>query len=384
MIGDNKMSNIEEYVVKMRRELHKYPEISGKEFKTAELIRRELDSMGIDFTEVGTSTVAEIKGTSDGITVALRADIDALSVTEETELDFRSENTGVMHACGHDFHTAALLGCVRMISENPDLIKCGTVFFIFQSAEETAQGARQIMASGLLEKVDVIMGMHVTNSIPKGKVNIESGPREAAAGMFSINVEGFSGHGAMPNQTVDAVVIGSQIVNALQTIVSRNVDPLKPAVVSVGTFYAGERFNVIAGKAEMTGTMRAYEPDVCRLVEEKIRRIASSTAEAGNAVAHVECEWLVPPLINDRCYTGQFIEYLESEGKTDLVPMEKIAGAEDFAVYTQKIPGVYAFIGVEDDKHPYPVHHSRFDMDEKLIIKGSELFYKFVEYISQR
>lgn len=370
---------LQKYVCSIRRDIHRHPEISGQEFRTAQLIRNELDKMGIPYKTVGTGTVAEIMGTEKGMTVALRADIDALSVTEETGLEFQSENVGVMHACGHDFHTSALLGCAKVLSEHPEMVKKGKLLLLFQSAEETAQGALELLHSGILNDVDLYMGMHVRIGIPAGVINIEAGPREAAAGMFKIEITGSSGHGAMPHQTVDAVVVGSQIVNALQSVVSRNIDPLKPAVITVGTFNAGERFNVVAGKAVLTGTMRAYEPEVCTLIEEKLLQITENIATMNNAEAKVELKWIVPPLINNKEYTEQFVDYLQNKAGFSTITMEKVTGAEDFAYYAEKAPGVFAFFGIEDKEHKYPNHHSKFAYDEELLSEGSRLYLSFVE-----
>ena len=243
-----------DYQVEMRRWFHNNAEVSEKEYETAKKIREELDKMGVEWEHCGleTSTLATIKGAKPGKTVLLRGDIDALSVTEETGLPFASKTKGVMHACGHDCHISMLLTAARILNDMKDEL-CGTVKLAWQSSEEVATGAKAMVEDGALDGVDACFAMHVWGNVPAGHISCDAGPRMGAARMFEIDVQGNSGHGAQPDLAVDAIVAGSAIVGSLQTIVSRKLAPAEPAVVTVGTFNAGERWNVIAGSAKLTG-----------------------------------------------------------------------------------------------------------------------------------
>lgn len=374
-----------DYMIKIRRDIHMNPEASNKEYETAKLIRRELDQMNIEYDVIETSTIAYIYGRQNGKTVALRADIDALELEELNNITYKSKNSGVMHACGHDSHTAALLGTAKILKDLKDKLN-GTVVLIFQQAEEIAYGAKLIVDNGYIDNIDSILSVHVTNELPVGYVNIENGPRMASAGKFTIHVKGFGGHGAAPHQTKDAIVIGSQIVNSLQQIISRQIDPLQPAVITVGMFNSGSRFNIIANDAYIVGSMRCYTNEIATQLEDAIITVAKNTAKAFGAEADVDCEWLLLPIINDKKIVNIAKKAISTTlGEEAFAFMEKVTGSEDMSVYFNRIPGAIAFVGSNNDLEGenYPLHHSKFNIDEESIINACKVYSSFaIEYLN--
>ena len=250
--------NVKDYVIDLRREFHMYPERSGEEFRTSQRVKEELDKLGIPYTTAGgTGVIGIIKGEKPGKTVALRADMDALEVYEKNDIPYKSKTDGLMHACGHDGHTAMLLGAAKVLSMIKNELK-GCVKLFFQPAEEIAQGALKMIDDGAMEGVDSVFAIHLWSGLPMGKISVEAGPRMAAVDVFDITVNGKGGHGSAPHEGVDALVAASDIVMALQTIVSRELSPLEPVVVTVGKLVAGTRFNVLASEAKLEGTNRYF------------------------------------------------------------------------------------------------------------------------------
>lgn len=370
-----------DYVIQMRRELHMNPESSWEEFRTSQRVKEELDKMGIPYISVaGTGVLATIEGKEKGKTVALRADMDALEVTETNDVPYKSQNPGKMHACGHDGHTAMLLGAAKIFSEIKDELK-GTVKLIFQPAEEVAAGAKKMIAeSDFMDTVDSVFGIHLWSGVPVGKVSVESGPRMASADLFKIKVTGKAGHGSMPHQTVDSVVVASAIVMNLQSMVSREFSPLESVVVSVGSLHSGTRFNVIAGDAVLDGTTRCFNPEIRAELPGIIERIAKHTAAAYKAEATLEYTNGTPPTINDedcsKTATGSVEKILGKEG---VQLMEKTTGGEDFAFFLEKAPGAIAFVGVrnEDIGACYAHHHDKFNIDEDGLEVGTALYVQY-------
>lgn len=375
-----------DYVIQMRREFHMNPESSWEEFRTSQRVKEELDKMGIPYVSVaGTGVLATIKGKEEGKTVALRADMDALEVTETNDVPYKSQNPGKMHACGHDGHTAMLLGAAKIFSEIKDELK-GTVKLIFQPAEEVAAGAKKMIAeSDFMDTVDSVFGIHLWSGVPVGKVSVESGPRMASADLFKIKVTGKAGHGSMPHQTVDSVVVASAIVMNLQSMVSREFSPLESVVVSVGSLHSGTRFNVIAGEAVLDGTTRCFNPEIREELPGIIERIAKHTAAAYRAEANLEYTNGTPPTINDeecsKIATGSVEKILGKEG---VQLMEKTTGGEDFSFFLEKAPGAIAFVGVRNEETGacYAHHHDKFNMDEDGLEIGTALYVQYaVDYL---
>lgn len=377
-----------DYVIQMRRELHMNPESSWEEFRTSQRVKEELDKMGIPYISVaGTGVLATIEGKEKGKTVALRADMDALEVTETNDVPYKSQNPGKMHACGHDGHTAMLLGAAKIFSEIKDELK-GTVKLIFQPAEEVAAGAKKMIAeSDFMDTVDSVFGIHLWSGVPVGKVSVESGPRMASADLFKIKVTGKAGHGSMPHQTVDSVVVASAIVMNLQSMVSREFSPLESVVVSVGSLHSGTRFNVIAGDAVLDGTTRCFNPEIRAELPGIIERIAKHTAAAYKAEATLEYTNGTPPTINDEDCSKTATESVEKIlGKEGVQLMEKTTGGEDFAFFLEKAPGAIAFVGVrnEDIGACYAHHHDKFNIDEDGLEVGTALYVQYaVDFLNK-
>ena len=373
-----------DYMVEMRRYFHENPEPSSEEYNTSAKIKSELDKMGIPYISIaGTGVIGTITGANPGKTVALRADMDALQVNECTGLPFASKKEGLMHACGHDGHIASLLGAAKILNEIKDEIH-GTVKLFFQPAEETAQGAKKMIEEGALEGVDGVFGIHLWADIELGKISVEAGPRMASTDLFRIKVTGKGGHGSLPHQGVDAVVVGSAIVMNLQSIVSREISPLEPAVVSVGQIKSGSRFNVIAPDAFMDGTTRAFSAEVRGKFHSMIDRIAKNTAEAYRATAVTEYEYLVPVTINDeRCSKIAEEAVRETFGEEALTKFPKITGSEDFSYFSNEREGVLCFVGTGTENY-YPHHHPKFAVDERSLPISASMYAAYaVNYLKK-
>lgn len=369
-----------DYQVEMRRWFHNNAEVSEKEYETAKKIREELDKMGVEWEHCGleTSTLATIKGAKPGKTVLLRGDIDALSVTEETGLPFASKTKGVMHACGHDCHISMLLTAAHILNDMKDEL-CGTVKLAWQSSEEVATGAKAMVEDGALDGVDACFAMHVWGNVPAGHISCDAGPRMGAARKFEIDVQGNSGHGAQPDLAVDAIVAGSAIVGSLQTVVSRKLAPAEPAVVTVGTFNAGERWNVIAGSAKLTGTTRCFSYDVFNKFPEYVEQVATDTAKAYGCTAEVRDTLLVPPTVNDEGMSALARAVAQDViGEEAPIHVPPTAGGEDFAYFMEKVPGCVLLLGVADEASGacYVQHHSKFTVYEPELIRGAQIYAK--------
>ena len=369
-----------DYQVKQRRWFHQNPEVSTKEFETSTHIKAELDRMGIAWRNCGlqTGVVAKIQGCRPGKTILLRADMDALSVNEETGEIFSSRNPGVMHACGHDCHMSMLLTAAAMLNE----LKAdfdGTVVLAFQPAEEMGVGAKSMIEEGVLDGVDAAFSMHVWSDLQAGTISVREGAAMASGDRFSIDVEGVGGHGAMPHVCTDAAVICSAIVQNLQTVVSREISPVETAVVTVGTIEAGTRWNVVAGSGRLTGTTRCFSNEVREHFPEMIGRIATQTASALKGKARLTYDALVPPVINDQGM-ARLVQSCAREvlGEKACVDYPLTMVAEDFAYFEQKVPGVMALFGILNEAcgAVYPQHSGCYRVDESMLIHGAELYAK--------
>lgn len=376
MIKD-KVEEYKEYAIDLRRHFHKNPEPSLKEFNTAKRVEEELAKMGIVTKRVAnTGVVGWIHGKTKGKTIALRADMDALEIIEKSDVPYCSENKGLMHACGHDAHTASLLGAAKILNDLKDSFS-GTIKLLFQPGEEVAQGAKLMIAEGVLDDVDKIFGIHVWNGLDSGKVSVQAGPRMAAAGQFEINVRGKGGHGSLPHETVDAVVVGAAIVMNLQSYVSREISPLDSAVLSIGQFHSGTRFNVIPGEAYLEGTTRSLSVEVNNNFEADLKRIVDFTAKAYRATAEIKYEKMVIPVINDvKISAIAEISVEKILGAGCHVEFPATTGGEDFSYFVEKVPGAFAFVGGRriDGKESFPHHHESFDIDEDSIAVSMGLY----------
>lgn len=361
-------------MVAIRRDLHRHPELSWQESRTAAKVCEVLDGLGLEYRAgvAGTGVVAEIAGRREAPYVALRADLDALPIQEETGLPFSSRVDGVMHACGHDGHTSMLLGAAMRLSdqEPPPL----PVRLIFQPAEESGKGALKMIEEGVLEEVAVIFGGHLDRHYPAGSVVVSEGAVNASSDRFVIRISGQGAHAARPHESVDAVVVGSLLVMALQTIVSREVNPAHPSVVSVGRFDAGTAANVISGRAVLEGSIRAQDPEVRSALHQSIRRMGESVAQLHDARIEVEIASGTAPLINEPDTTA-----LARKAATLVVGSDRVLrlatanmGAEDFSCYLEHVPGCYVrYGGRKPGLEGFPAHSSRFDFDEAALGVGA-------------
>jgi amidohydrolase len=374
-------------IVSVRRNLHQYPELSGQETRTAAVIADFLRGIGIQCrTNVaGTGVIADIPGMAGVPCVVLRADTDALPIQEETGLEFASAHDGVMHACGHDGHTAMLLGAAALLSGEGNLQ--APVRLIFQPAEEKGTGAQAMIQAGALEGAGMIFGGHLDRHYHPGAIVVAEGAVNASSDNFTIEIIGQGAHGARPHESIDAVVVGSLMIMALQTIVSREIDPARPSVVSVGQFQAGTAPNVIAGQARMEGTVRAQDPAVRRQLLNSVRRIAESIAQLHGARIHVVVKEGTPPLINtpDMAKLARRAA-VEAVGEANVLPLKTAnMGAEDFSYYMEKIPGAYVrFGGQVPGKEGFPAHSSKFDFDEEALAVGAAYYRAVATIAGQR
>ncbi|MGD6792762.1 M20 family metallopeptidase [Metabacillus indicus] len=368
-----------EEMVEIRRYLHMHPEVSFMEFKTTAYIAEYYQKLGIEpRTGVGgNGVVAVVKGGLPGKTIALRADFDALPIQDEKDVPYKSTVPGVTHACGHDGHTATLLVLAKVLHKHKENLE-GNVVFIHQHAEEYAPGgAKAMIEDGCLDGVDVIFGTHLWASEPAGKIQYRTGPIMAAADRFQIKVQGKGGHGAQPQKTKDAVVIGSQLVLNLQQIVSRKVDPVESAVVSVGSFIAENPFNVIADSAELIGTVRTFNEEIRTQIEQEIERTVKASCDLYDAAYEYTFDRGYPAVVNHREET-EFLANLAGNvpgvGVVEESPMQM--GGEDFAYFLQHVKGTFFFTGAKPtySDTAYPHHHPKFDIDEKAMLIAAKTF----------
>lgn len=364
-------------LVLFRRDLHQHPELSWHETRTADQICRFLDGLNIDYRRdvASNGVVADIPGETSGSLIALRADTDALPISEETDLTFKSRNPGIMHACGHDGHTSMLLGAASLLVKEPSLPM--GVRLIFQPAEETGEGAIAMIEAGVLNSVAAIFGGHVDRHFQVGSIAVTDGPVNASSDRFSIRITGKGGHAARPHETVDAVIVGSLMVMSLQTIVSREVNPAHPSVVTVGRFEAGTACNVIAGQAHLEGSIRAQDQDVRESLHQSIERMAKSIGQLHGASVEVEITPGTPVVVN-RPELAQMSRQAAASvvGEPEVVQLETAnMGGEDFGYYMQLVPGCYVRFGTaEKGVEQYPAHSSQFDFDERAIAVGAAYY----------
>ena len=382
----NKVIEITEELVSWRRDFHRYPELAFEEKRTSAVIREFLESLGLQVeTLAKTGLRAVLEGKPGGRTVALRADMDALPLEEEGDKEYISQNPGITHACAHDGHMAVIMGAAKILSQMKDRFS-GKVVFLFQPSEERIPGGAKLMIEeGALEGVDAIFGLHLWQDLATGIVGLVKGPMMAQPDAFSITIKGKGGHGSMPQQTVDPILVASQLVVNVQSIVSRSIDPLKPVVVSFGTIKGGTIYNIIPEKVTLTGTVRSFDADVQKLTEQRLRKITQKTCETYGATAEFEYDIGYAPLVNDAGMVD-FVEKITAKtlGKERIRHIEPVMGGEDFAYYLKKVPGAFLFFGMGDGTQ-YPHHHPGFDIDEKalpeaaylmtaLALEGSSLF----------
>jgi amidohydrolase len=368
-------------MIEIRRYLHMHPELSFNEIETANYIVNYYKHLGVDVRENvgGNGVVATIKGDLPGPTVALRADFDALPIQDEKEVEYKSTVPGVMHACGHDGHTAALLVLAKVLYNNRQHIN-GNIVLLHQHAEEYAPGgALPMINDGCLEGVDVIFGTHLWSTVPVGTIQYRVGPIMAAADRFQLTIHGKGGHGAQPHKSKDAILIGSQVVTNLQQIVSRKVDPIHSAVVSIGSFVAENAFNVIADTAKLIGTVRTFDDHVRTQIEQEIDQIVKGTCLMNNAQYDYNYFRGYPAVVNHEVETKflkEIAEQVPGVNHVEESPLDMTG--EDFSYYLQHVKGTFFFTGAKpaNEEHAYPHHHPKFDIDEKAILIAAKTLCK--------
>ncbi len=363
------------WLIEIRRDLHRHPELGLEEHRTARRVQAILDELGIEHTGgVGGTGVIGTLGGGSGKVVALRADLDGLPIQDAKDVPYRSQVAGKMHACGHDVHTAVLLGAARILAGLSGLP--GTLKFLFQPAEETVGGAQLLIEAGALDDppVDAIFGLHVEPDLDAGRVELRYGQRNASSDTLALTVHGRSGHGAYPADTVDAVVVAAQVISALQTVVSRNVDARDAAVVSFGTVRGGVAGNVVANRVELVGTVRCLDQAIRERVLKRVREVAEGVAAALGGRAEVEIEPGYPPLVNDDAMVDRVrANAVRLLGETDVViKATPNMGVEDFSYYLRKVPGAFFALGVRNEARGivHSVHHELFDVDESAMTVG--------------
>lgn len=378
----------ESELIDMRRHLHQEPELSFEEFETTKYIANVLEQLEVPYRLMDpTGVVAEIKGATAGKTVLLRADMDALSINElNNHLDYQSNHSGKMHACGHDAHTAMLLTALKALLTVKDQIK-GRVRFIFQPAEEIAAGAKKMIEQGVLDGVDNVFGIHIWTVNETGLVACDPGPSFAGADRFKIHFQGHGGHAAQPHLTHDAVVMAAEYISNIQSIVSRSVDPMEPAVLTVGRFESGDRFNIIAENAFLEGTVRTFSHETRSVVETQMKHYAEQIAAMYHGTVDFEYKHLTEAVVNHEG-SAQLVQSVTEKafGSEFVYHDVPTMGAEDFGFYMTQIPGAFATIGCRNTLKAtdYPHHHARFNVDEDALKYGAELYAQYaLSYLEQ-
>ncbi|WP_367924114.1 M20 family metallopeptidase [uncultured Ruthenibacterium sp.] len=367
-----------ETLIESRRWLHQHAELSWKECETTDYIERHLQDMGgnlILSRPTPTSVMAVLKTGRPGRTVAIRADIDALPIQEENELEYRSIHKGVMHACGHDGHTAILLSAVRLLTEQPDLL-CGELRFIFQHAEEVPPGgAVEVIAAGVLDGVDEVYGLHLTSILPTGQFGVCPGVLTSSTDRFDVCIQGKGGHSSMPQECVDPIVTGAELICALQTIVSRSIAPSDAAVLSVCRAEGGSAYNVIPNSFTITGSVRTYDEKVRTRIQERIETLAKGIAAAHGAKAEFTYSRGYDSIVNDTALTQMGRNLIaQTFGESHVTDLSPIAPGDDFCYYSQKCPGFFVELGAANSKlgSDAPHHNPRYRMDEDALVYGLE------------
>lgn len=375
------VEQLRNYMIEIRQRFHQYPELAQQEYRTTAMIIEELLKLQIPYKKLNPTGVVGYLGKEGGKAVALRADIDGLSVVEETGHSYASKIPGQMHACGHDGHITGLLGAAAILKKYEAHLN-GRVKLIFQPAEENSAGANFIMDQGILDDVEEIFGVHIFSDLEAGTVSIEPGPRMAATDHFTITLTGKAGHAAKPHQCIDTTVAAAALVLNLQTIISRRMNPIEDAVLTIGRLESGTAYNIISGKAVLEGTVRTFSVETEQMIKESIIQVAKDTARLYGAEAKVDYPKSThPPLINDeeianRVYQGAKKVF----SPEDLRPVSKIMLGEDFANYLKQTKGAFAFVGGGNAQKGimYPNHHNKFDFDEEALLNASKIYIIYI------
>ncbi|NRD77782.1 amidohydrolase [Bacillus sp. BRMEA1] len=369
-------SELTAWAIEQRRHFHMYPELSGQEFATSAYVKEKLTEFGIpiDSRYSAPSLVGFFKGTEGKKTIALRADMDALPLHEEGDKPYLSTVPGVMHGCGHDGHTAVLLAVAKWMSQNPHLIK-NNIVLIFQSSEEASpSGAQKLVKEGVLDEVDAIYGIHLMSNLPLGKIGFATGYAMASCNDFDITISGKGGHGGQPHETVDPIYIATHLIQAFQSVVSRNLNPLHAGVISIGGMQAGNSYNVIPSEVKIKGTIRAMTYEAAELMHEKTAQLTESLCASFGAKGSYQFIEGTPPVYNHPGACEFAKDLIEKTFGVDVfAEVEPTMGAEDFSYYLKEKFGAFINVGMQSEKSQYPHHHPKFDIDERAISTAIEL-----------
>lgn len=366
-------------MIEMRRDFHKNAELGFREKRTAGIVADKLKKMGLEVREgiaqTGVTGLLRVSGARK--TLLIRADMDALSLVEENDVEYASRNVGAMHACGHDGHTAMLLAAADMLSKHSETLK-GNIKFLFQPAEEGPGGAKPMIDEGVMEKphVTATLAMHLCTDLPVGLVGTAAGPRTASMDEIAITIKGKGGHGAMPHQTVDAIVMASKVVDTIQTIVSREIDPIKPVVVTIGTINGGTAFNIISHTVEMKGTVRCLDSQIRQEMPKRLERIIAGVTSSMRGEYKFNYKFNYPSVVNDETMNTIVCEAAtETVGAKNIMAPPPMMGSEDMAFFMEQAPGCYFMVGARNEEKGFvhPHHNPRFDFDEDAMSIGAEL-----------
>jgi len=377
---------LKDEIVQYRRDFHRNPELGMEETRTSKIVADFLTSLGLEVQTgiANTGVVGLLRGSKDGPTVGLRADMDALPIKEQSGVEYSSTVDGKMHACGHDGHTAILMGAAKLLSQYKDKIE-GNVKFIFQPAEEGPGGALPMIEEGVLEnpKVSAMFGLHInTTSGPAGQIEYGSGPRSAGTGTARIKIKGFGGHGAHPHKSVDAIMASAHVLTTLQTIISREIDPLEPVVITMGTINGGYRHNVIADEVNMTGTIRTLNEDIRKSMPERFDRIIKGVCESLRCEYELDYSLGIPSVVNDVDMTDIVKESaVKLLGEVNAIQVDKPSmGGEDFCYFSQAVPSSFFRLSARNEEKgcTYPGHHPKYNFDEESIRYGIAMFAQIV------
>lgn len=377
-----------ENMIQIRRYLHRHPELSFHEYKTAKFIQKHYDKLDIPYEKDlgGNGVIATLEGGLPGKTVALRADFDALPIQDEKDVSYKSQNEGISHACGHDGHTASLLALASVLNAFKPSLK-GKIVFLHQHAEEIVPGgAKPILETGALDQIDAIFGTHLWSTIPLGEIHTNKESFMAGADKFTIKIKGDGGHGAYPHETNDSIVAAAHLITQIQTIISRRIDPVKTGVITIGEMRAGSSFNVIADTAELTGTVRYLETEIQQEIIKELKRLTNGLSEAHQVEMSLDYERGYPPVKNHPAEVDLVLK--ASRAIADVTAAREVAphmSAEDFAYYLQEKPGAYFFTGARltDEERVYPHHHPKFDFNEQAMPLAAKVlasaYYHYVK-----
>ncbi|NLJ67087.1 MAG: amidohydrolase [Clostridiales bacterium] len=380
---DGDIQELKKSVISHRRWLHQYPEIGFDVYGTRDYILEKLDEYGFNEIEVLAETGIKvvIRGKVGRRTLAFRADMDALAIEEKTGLDYASRKKGIMHACGHDGHMAILLGLAEWISQNRDVLE-DNIVLVFQPDEENEGGALPMIREGLLEKprVDAFFGLHILPDLPEGMIGTKTGPLMAQTSEVNIEIVGKSAHGAMPHNGVDTIVVAAQFINALQSIISRSIDPTENAIITIGRIYGGDTRNILAERVVMESTIRTFSDEVYKRIRHKILDLLDGLKKAYGVETKFHAGVYYPPVINDAVWTKKVIDILTPEQYIEVHPLMI---AEDFSNYQKEVPGVFLFLGSYNEQKGliHPLHSNLFNFDEKILLQGLQLYKNIITQI---